>query len=218
MYVASVIKGESKMSGFTYETETKSTELETYEWDNVWWEQTGKRDTPRVLYIGDSISCGIRRIATERSEGELLFDGFGTSKALDNPFFFDSIRTFAKQQGYRRAVIFNNGLHGWHLDDEEQYPYYYERAVQFLLEEFKDTTVAIILTTSVANAEREKCVIKRNATARKIADKYGLPVIDLYSASVEHSDLRRDDGVHYTSAGYALLADKILEDLRAIAL
>ena len=65
---------------------------------------------------------------------------------------FESIRIFAKQQGYRNAVIFNNGLHGWHIDDNHQYPYYYEETINFLLDEFKDTPIAIVLTTSVADA------------------------------------------------------------------
>ena len=203
------------MSQYTYEFENKATELETYEWDNVWWEQTEKTDTPRVLYIGDSISCNARIIATAASKNELLFDGFGTSKALDNPFLFDSIRIFARQQKNRNVVIFNNGLHGWHLDDEEQYPYYYEKTVKFLLEEFKEP-LAIVLTTSVADEEREQRVKVRNEIAKKTAKKYNLPIIDLYSVSVEFASLRTEDGVHFTYAGYEKLAEKILEDLKTI--
>lgn len=203
------------MSQYTYEFENKATELETYEWDNVWWEQTEKTDTPRVLYIGDSISCNARIIATAVSKNELLFDGFGTSKALDNPFLFDSIRIFAKQQKNRNVVIFNNGLHGWHLDDEEQYPYYYEKTVKFLLDEFKEP-LAIVLTTSVADEEREQRVKVRNEIAKKTAEKYNLPIIDLYSVSVEFASLRTEDGVHFTYAGYEKLAEKILEDLKTI--
>jgi len=203
------------MSQYTYEFENKKTKLETYEWDNVWWEQTNNQNAPRVLYIGDSISCNARTIATTVSKDRIMFDGFGTSKALDNPFFFDSIRIFARQQQKRDAVIFNNGLHGWHLDDEEQYPYYYEKAVKFLLDEFKDTPIAIVLTTSVWNEEREQRVKRRNEVAKKIAEKYGLPIIDLYSTSVEITELHTD-GVHFTDDGYKKLAERILSDLKAL--
>ena len=168
-----------------------------------------------MLYIGDSISCATRRTATSASEDKILFDGFGTSKALDNPFFFDFVRIFAKQQKYRNAVLFNNGLHGWHLNDDVQYPYYFEEAVRFLLEEFKDTPVAIVLTTSVSDAEREQRVKRRNEAARRIADQYGLPVIDLYSVSAEFSALRKADGVHFTDAGYQKFAEQILRDVNA---
>ena len=82
----------------TYETENTTSELETFEWDNPWWEQAPDTKKTRVLYIGDSISYGIRRHATEISENTLLFDNFSTSKALDNPYFADSLALFAKQE------------------------------------------------------------------------------------------------------------------------
>ena len=203
------------MSQYTYEFETNNTELETCEWDNVWWEQTSRNDVARVLYIGDSISCVTRNMATSCSEGKILFDGFGTSKALDNPFLFDSIRIFAKQQKYRDVVLFNNGLHGWHLDDA-QYLYCYEEAVKFLLDEFKDTPIVIVLTTSVSDADREQRVKSRNEAAVKIAAKYRLPIIDLYSISAEFAELRTDDGVHFNADGYRKFAEQIISDLKNI--
>lgn len=204
------------MSRYTYEFESKNTELETYEWDNVWWEQTDRNDVSRALYIGDSISCAVRNLATSCSNSKILFDGFGTTKALDNPFFFDSIRLFAKQQRYRNVVLFNNGLHGWHLDDDTQYPCYYEKMVKFLLDEFNDTPIVIVLTTSVANTEREQRVKRRNEAAIKIAHKYGLPIIDLYSVSVESSKFRSADGVHFEIDGYEKFAKQIVCDLKNI--
>ena len=205
-----------KMSNYTYEKGTRGTALEKYEWDNVWWESTNEIDAKRVLYIGDSISCGTRRIATEVAGGELLFDGFGTSKAVDNPYLNDAVSIFARQQGKRCAVIFNNGLHGWHLDDEVKYPYYYEQTVKFLLEEFKDTPLALVLTTSVADGEREIRVKSRNIAVMQIAEKYGLPIIDLYSASVENAHLRKDDGVHFSAEGYKKFAELIVGELKKI--
>ena len=89
------------MSSFTYETENRCERLETYEWDNVWWEHADTEGVPRVLYIGDSISCATRRTATGAAGETIFFDGFGTSKALDNPYFADSIRLF---RGSREAV------------------------------------------------------------------------------------------------------------------
>lgn len=200
------------MDEFTYEQENIREKLELYEWDNVWWEQANRECEKRVLYVGDSISCGIRRIATEMAKGRMLFDGFGTSKALDNPFFKDSLRIFAKQQGKRSAIIFNNGLHGWHLDDETEYPRYYEDTVKFLLEEFPKTPLLLLLTTHVARADREERVQKRNAAVLEIAKKYGLETVDLYTVSCRHEDLLTD-GVHFNTEGYRFLADEILKHL-----
>ena len=109
------------MSDFTYETENRSNRYETYEWDDMWIDHANETDRKRAAYIGDSISVGTRRIATARTNEEILFDGFGTSKALDNPYFKDSIRLFFKQLPNVDTVLFNNGLHGWHLNDETEY-------------------------------------------------------------------------------------------------
>ena len=202
------------MSQFTYENANVQSKRETYEWDNTWIEQTAKSDARRVLYIGDSISCGTRRVATARSEGRVLFDGFGTSKALDNPYFQASVSLFAKQVPYVDAVIFNNGLHGWHLEDESEYRTYYEQIVRFLLDEFGSLPVYLVLTTTVRDEVREARVQVRNRVVREIAEKYSLPLIDLYGTSVEKVDLRSGDGVHYTADGYACFADCILQTLQ----
>ena len=152
-------------SEFTFQSESNGLALEDLEWDNTWWEQAPDKSLPRVLYIGDSISCGTRRQATFAAESKILFDGFGSSKALDNPYFEDSLRLFAKQQGYRQAVLFNNGLHGWHLEDSGSYAEYYLKTLRFLKAEFKNTPVAVVLTTAVADPIRNDRVKERNKAA-----------------------------------------------------
>ena len=200
------------MSDFTYEAKNCEMSLETYEWDNVWWEHANVEGMPRVLYIGDSISCGTRKKATEAAQNMIFFDGFGTSKALDNPYFADSIRTFAKQQGERVAILFNNGLHGWHLDDETEYGIYYEKMLNFLLKEFENTPLFLVLTTHVANPERDARVVVRNRVVSELSKKYHLPTIDFYSIIKEHEALFTD-GVHLTGEGYDLLARNLVEHI-----
>lgn len=204
------------MSNFTYEHADTKTTLETYEWDNVWWEHTENQTAKRVCYIGDSISCGIRHIATGVSENNILFDGFGTSKALDNPFFDSSIAAFLAQQGHRDAVLFNNGLHGWHLSEEE-YEVLYGQRIAFLSNSIGNTPVFIVLTTHVANdPERQKRVVARNEAALRVASAYGLPVIDLATKAFEISGLRIQDGVHFTDGGYTKLAEFIVSQIKDI--
>lgn len=205
------------MSEFTYETETKTTPLETFEWDNAWIEHAENTTTGRVLYVGDSISCGTRRVASAHTGLRILFDGFGTSKAVDNPYFKDALALFAKQLNRRDAVIFNNGLHGWHLKDDTEYKAYYEDMVKFLLAEFPDTPVAVVLTTYVDNPDRADRVIRRNQVATEIAEKYNLPVIDLYTVAKEAADLLSPDGVHFTQPGYEKLAATLVKRVTEIA-
>lgn len=188
---------------------------ETYEWDNTWIEHADDSNRKRVLYIGDSISCGTRHIATNLTDCRILFDGFGTSKALDNPYFEDMLRLFAAQESRRDAVLFNNGLHGFHLDDKTEYRNDYDKMVQFLLSEFRNTPIFILLTTHVADEAQNKRVILRNLAATEVAKKYHLPTIDLYSVSAAMPD-QLTDGVHFTQSGYQALAQTILNALSAI--
>ena len=204
------------MSGYTYEFENRCDKLEKYEWDNVWWEQADITSNSRVLYIGDSISCMTRRLATEASGGGLLFDGLGTSKAVDNPYFPDTVRLFTAQQPEHCAIVFNNGLHGWHLDDEIEYASAYETLIKFMLEHFKGTPILLALTTGVADPARNERVLARNRAVLAIAERYSLPTVDLYSVTDAHRDLISPDGVHLSREGYLLLADEIVARVRDV--
>ena len=207
-----------EMNNFTYEFTNTSTPLEIYEWDNVWWEHAGTEGVPRVLYIGDSISCATRRVATETAGRTVFFDGFGTSKALDNPYFSDSVRMFAAQQGERQVILFNNGLHGWHLEDEGAYAQAYEKMILFLREEFTAVPLLLLLTTHVADSARDARVQARNRAVLELAEKYDLPVVDLYSVTKENAHLLSPDGVHFLPEGYKLLAGELVRRVRELIL
>lgn len=203
------------MSDFTYEKDSQIAELETYEWDNVWWEQAPKQNATRVLYIGDSISCALRRKATAISNDELLFDGFGTSKAVDNPYFLPSVKSFATQQRERRVVIFNNGLHGWHLT-EEAYGEHYKKLVTALKAEFSDCVIALVLTTAITDVERNERVKVRNEKVKEIAKELSLPIIDLNEVSAKNISLISGDGVHFTDKGYDVMATFLVDKVRKL--
>ena len=202
------------VSDFTYEKDNVRCTLETYEWDNVWWEHAADETNPRVLYIGDSISCATRRVATAKSGNTLYFDGFGTSKALDNPYFGESVTCFARQQRRRDVIVFNNGLHGWHLKDEDEYAEHYEKMIRFLLSEFDSTPLVLILTTHVADPERDARVCVRNRIVCELARKYELGTVDFYKITNEKPHLLSSDGVHLSREGYELLANELVECVR----
>lgn len=187
--------------------------LETYEWDSPWWERTENKTSPRAVYIGDSISNGTRPKLNEQSGEKLLFDGFPTSKALDNPFFIRSLELFFSQTCRTDAILFNNGLHGWHLSDED-YEKYYRAMLAFLTG--RGVPLYIVLTTFLPqDEERNAVVLRRNAIAEKLAAEHNLPVIDLYSVSAALSaDDYCGDGVHFHNEGYIALAKKILGEVK----
>ena len=187
-------------------------QLEVFEWDNVWWEHTENDTAKRVLYIGDSISCGTRRFVTELSDAEILCDGFGTSKALDNPYLKPTLELCLRQQGKCDAILFNNGLHGFHLSDAE-YERLYDDMLQFLTQTGKP--VYVLLSTDVLqDPAQNQTVDARNQIAAALAEKYRLPCIDLHAVATSHPECHVPDGVHFTDQGYKLLANCILEHLR----
>lgn len=203
------------MSNMTYEFESNKQKLETYEWDDLWIEHANTRGVPRVLYIGDSISRGTRNIATATADKKILFDGFATSKAVNNPYYTDALSLFAKQQGERAVILFNNGLHGWHLDDETEYANEYEKMICYFLSEFNGTPLVLLLTTHVKNEDEDARVLVRNRVVSELAQKYSISVIDLYTVTKEHSELYIHDGVHLTDKGYQILAETLVKQVGA---
>ncbi len=187
--------------------------LETYEWDRLWIEKTDDLASKRILYIGDSISYGTRNAAQKNNSDDMLFDGFATSKALDNPYYFDSLMLFAKQEKRRDMIIFNNGLHGWHLSEDE-YKALYENFINELLEKFSGVPVMPVLTTFSTNPKYpNERVMKRNEIVKEIAVAKNLNVIDLYSVSEANQHLLTD-GVHFVEDGYKVLASEVVKRIK----
>ena len=200
-------------NGLTYEEKDSSFELERFEWSNTWHEEAPAGGAKRILYIGDSISLMTRlHMNRIRKEGGAYVDGIHTSKGLDNPTYLDFVTLFAREEGAREVILFNNGLHGWHLSDEA-----YEKAYEALITAIRSAVPAkhffLILSTRLRNEERTARVLARNEAVKRIGARLSLPVIDLYKISNEHFDLLAKDGVHYTDAGYTLFAEHIWETL-----
>lgn len=203
--------------GFTYELgETRK--LETYEWDNLWWEHANDTECkPRILIIGDSISCGYRSLVNRELEGNIYADGLGTSKSLDNEHFQKLIDYVAGQQKNCKLIQFNNGLHGWHLS-KEAYKEYYLGFVKYFKEKHADKKLVLALSTPVRKredlsqlAERNAEVILRNQAVLEIAESEGIIVNDLYSLVIDHPEYHSADGVHLTEEGYTVLAKQCVK-------
>ena len=201
---------------FTYEL-NKTEKLETYEWDNLWWEHANDPSKERILIIGDSITCGYRGIVNKILQGESYADGLGTSKSVDNPKMFALIDYVLSQQSNCKLIQFNNGLHGWHLD-VQAYKEYYWQIVKYLKEKYPDKKLVLVLTTPVRDntnlqnmAERNAEVIRRNQAVREIAASENIPVNDLYEVIIQHPEVYSPDGVHLLQEGYEMLAQKCVE-------
>lgn len=195
----------------TFEAENKN-KLETYEWDDMWWDNSGEEDT-HILVIGDSISRGYRHILKEVTGGRWRIDNFASSKAVDNDFFKKALDTAISQQEKYDLILFNNGLHGWHLSSDE-YGEHYMSVLQHLMS--KNIRMAVILTTPWLD-ERNRLVKERNERAISCAEKMGVPVIDVYSLIEGHEELYGlPDTIHLKKEGYKKLAEHIYKSAKEI--
>lgn len=210
------------MNKDTYNFGAAFSPLEAYEWDDIWRIHANDGEKSRALIIGDSISRGCRHKTAALSEDKLYIDNLATSKAIDNPFLYDTVALTIKQEASLSLVHFNNGLHGWHLSAEE-YQSHYDALIGKLIKAFPDVLFILALSTPIRNgrdpslfSERNGEVIKRNAAVVKIAEKYSLPVNDLYSVIGDSYTYYYTDGVHFTEEGYSVLSAAIDKKLRSL--
>ena len=205
------------MPNETYQFDTINTHLETYEWDDIWWDHPADKTAARILIIGDSISCGYRRAATKIESRDVFIDGIATSKAVDNKTFYTLLDYFASNGLRYDAVFFNNGLHGWHLEDSEEYRVHYEKLASYVKEKFAPEKFFIVLTTPVRKSgnteifdERNERVKVRNLASAEIAKSLGAEVLDFFSLIENRPELYTGDGVHLVPEGYSLIVHEIL--------
>lgn len=161
--------------------------------------------------IGDSITQGIRETYNDIIGLQWPVDSCTSSKGVDNPLLIPMMRLFVDQEPKVPVLIFNNGLHGWHLDDETEYAEHYEKTVAFLRNTYHNAPLFLSLCTHLSDENRDKRCIVRNNVIRTVAEKYGLTVIDLYTVTKNNADLLGRDGVHFTS--YKPLCEEVLKNV-----
>ena len=198
---------------FTYQNKPLSERLEKYEWDRMWIEDTEDKTAKRVLYIGASTSAKIFPHATEASNRTILFNNFASSKALDNPYYYPTVKAFIEQCPRRDAIILQNGLHGWHLSEEEYGRLYYE-LMMAIKTDFPGVPMFVALTTAInENEDNAHRVVPRNEATISAAKKVGVEIIDLYRTALENIELLSPDGLHFTAEGYKKLGCKLVESI-----
>ncbi len=186
---------------------------EFIEWDDAWIHMRDHQAPIRIMYVGDSISRGTRQVANGLFGTEIVFDNFATSKALDNPYFFDSMSLFVKQEPYHTAFLFNNGLHGWHLSEEEYEELYADFMDKLVATYSKESLYIVTTTFSTSPDYPNERVIARNMIARCLAEQRGLKIIDLYPVAAANKE-HLLDGVHFARPGYEALAREIVRCIK----
>ncbi len=194
---------------------------EQYKWSNIWWDCANDPTLPRVLLIGDSISCGYSPVVSALLQGKVHVDRLGTSRSINDPVLLKETAMMLEEYPYV-AIHFNNGLHGFHLDG----PAYAAgwREYVGLLEHLRggarliwasSTPITRPDDVTTLDADNEK-VVARNALAAEIMQEHSIPTNDLYQCVIGRPDLRSPDGYHYNSAGYDALGQAVADALRKL--
>lgn len=187
--------------------------LETYEWDDIWFDHATDTEQKRVIVFGDSISVNYRFPLIEALRGEFCVDNYGTSKAADNPFLKENMKLIMAQQ--KHDVIYFCSGHGTHQTPEE-YEQNTEKLVQWLLHDYPEKKLIIAGRIYSSYPPKEESCKQRNDSLARIAQKYALPFDDLHELTFDRPDLLKEDKVHLNEAGQQLVAAHVAALIRTI--
>ena len=195
----------------------KSIKEET-EWSHTWMVHTSKNDLPRVLIIGDSHVENYYSIIAIELQGAAYCCKLTTSKSLGDPILIDQIEIILKQYNFD-IITFNNGLHGKEYT-EKQYGGYIPILYDLFLKH-SNAKIIWINTTALRNKDNidefddfNARIIKRNQLVEDFLKSRNIPVIDLYSLSVDNTGFYKNDGCHFNSEGVVEEGILVAEQIR----
>ena len=186
---------------------------EQFEWIYSWSDDTKNRDLPRVLLIGDSITCGYQQIVREALRGKCYVDYIATSYTLNSGFFFKLINNYINNNKYD-IIHLNQGLHGFSMSKKT-----YKEKLKRLINQIPSSCKIILAESTVVKKAGNKTIDnkwdkkldERNASVNELAKEMNLSINHLYEVSKNiPNDLRTDDGIHYLPDGYQILAQEVI--------
>lgn len=194
-------------------TTQKTTVKEYIEWTNLRWLNAPDTVKPRVLLVGDSIVVGHGEFVFELLKDKVCIDYLATAKCVSDSDYMTELDYMLSRNNYA-IIIFNNGLHGWDIDDtvyaeNMSETLTYLKTKTGLLVWRNSTPIRTVGNVACFEVQRNPRVVKRNTDVAKIANKLDLPVLDLYALMAENPDFFFEDAVHYTQEGYKAQAKTI---------
>ncbi|MFA5865695.1 MAG: SGNH/GDSL hydrolase family protein [Phycisphaerae bacterium] len=194
-------------------TAKKTTIKEFIEWTNMRWNNAPDTQKPRILLVGDSIVVGHGDQLFELIKDNACLDYLATAKCVSDTDYMTELDYMLSRNNYR-IILFNNGLHGWDVDDK-----IYAENLREVLTCLKTKTQFLVWRNSTPqrivgnleefDVENNPRVIKRNAEAEKIARALGIPTLDLYTPMAKNPGCFNADGVHYNDDGKKFQAEAI---------
>ena len=208
-----------------------SCEREYVEWTNTWIENATSVQVRRILLIGGSCAREFRS-SLNKLLPNYAVDFIGASCSLEDEALYNLCEMFKKNSPFSYDFILLNigGKHGYYLhtsanlSDKNRF----ETALELFLNYLKNISPHIVFLTSTPTVRADKLnkldekinqeIISRNAIQNIVAEKFGYPLIDLYSFVLNHHFKYRDTQ-HFLNKKYQLmLAQHLLQQLVALHL
>ncbi len=191
---------------------------EDTEWTDFRWHNAPDQTQKRILLVGDSIVVGHGGYVYGLVKDFYSVDYFATSRCVSDVDYLTELDYMFSRRDYE-MVVFNNGLHGFDIDND-----IYIYHLKEVLKEMKSRVDKVIWRNSTPvrntdnlecfNKERNPVVIQRNEKATTVAAELFLPVIDLYTPMSKQVDFFSPDGVHYNKEGREAQAKIIAEAIQ----
>jgi hypothetical protein len=154
-------------------------------------------------------------VVVKQLEGKVHVDRMANSRGVHDPILFKEIRMALEDCRYR-VIHFNNGLHAFHLSDQE-----YGAGLLKYLEMIQDlargakliwansTPIRQTVPNYAFDEEKNAVVIRRNQVAEKIMKDRKVPINDLYRVAANDIEIHESDGYHYDAKGYQVLGQVV---------
>jgi hypothetical protein len=180
---------------------------------------------PRVLLIGDSISIGYTLPTRELLKGKANVHRPPTN-CSSTGFGLTQLTSWLGDKNWD-VIHFNFGLHDAKLPPEgvrHAPPDVYEKNLRALVKQIKATGAQLIFATTtpvpkggnLSPTRRFGSIDEYNAIARKVMTESGVAIDDLNAAIASHVEkVGRPTDVHFNDEGYALLAQKVAQEVSA---
>jgi len=199
-------------------------------------EKTEKKELPKVLIIGDSISMGYTPFVIKLLKDKAIVK-HNPGNAGPTMSGISTIDKYIKgeDKGEKWSVIhFNWGLwdmYGWCFFKDKRSPAEYEKRLDKLVAKLKKTGAVLIWgTTTPACPDPEVTMLKKfkqkiqispelekeyQAAALRIMKKYNVKIDDLYALMkpIRLKYALAPNNVHYTKEGYKILAAQVAGEI-----
>ena len=185
------------------------------EWTNIWIPSANKRDLPRVLLIGNSITQGYYNFVKDSLQGKAYVAFYTTSRGILDPVLFEEIKTIIKYHKFK-VIHFNNGLHGYEYS-QEQYEAGLKKLVKVLKKYGQGAELIGATSTRVlpgfkgwkTDEYNQKLIETRNKIMIKVCRENNIEVDDLYEVTKDHPEWFADDKIHYKKVGFKALGNQV---------